>query len=344
MIAYYVSLFLLPLGDAVTIGLINPPIVTVVAHYVFKEPLGWFGLAGCFMSLSGVVVLAHPPFLFGGHAAWGAARLVGTVAGLASSLLAAGAYMCIKMIGQSEPAAVVALWFHTATMVLCILPLGLGMPDKAVAPIPGDVALMLGVAVTSFAAQLLMTRGFQTTAAAIATAMSFTSVLYSYVLGALFFGEQMSLMGGAGTLFILTGVFMVTMRNSNQTKQQQPNARPQCAATAGYTQIASHEGCDSLVASSQPCGSHPAQDFDMCTTKMCDTCSAKQVIKVNVSAAYYQPISSNSTNDDAAQLATAVAKMQQADSVESPSQQQLIVTQVLEPPAKSAACLDHPDD
>jgi drug/metabolite transporter (DMT)-like permease len=37
---YYVALFLLPLGDAVTINLIGPPVTAVFARLLLKEPLG----------------------------------------------------------------------------------------------------------------------------------------------------------------------------------------------------------------------------------------------------------------------------------------------------------------
>ena len=37
---YYVALFMLPLGDAVTINLIGPPVTAVFARLLLKEPLG----------------------------------------------------------------------------------------------------------------------------------------------------------------------------------------------------------------------------------------------------------------------------------------------------------------
>lgn len=37
---YYVALFLLPLGDAVTINLIGPPVTAIFARLLLKEPLG----------------------------------------------------------------------------------------------------------------------------------------------------------------------------------------------------------------------------------------------------------------------------------------------------------------
>jgi drug/metabolite transporter (DMT)-like permease len=77
-------------------------------------------------------------------------------------------------IGQQEPALVVALWFHSVTIALMVWPLLLGLPEHAKLVAPRDCLLLLGIATTSFFAQLLMTRSFQLIPAARAAAVSFT--------------------------------------------------------------------------------------------------------------------------------------------------------------------------
>jgi hypothetical protein len=61
-------------------------------------------------------------------------------------------------------------------MCLAAAPLALGIPNKFVLLSAGDSALMLGVAATSFVAQLLSTCGLQIVVAAKAAAMGFTQV------------------------------------------------------------------------------------------------------------------------------------------------------------------------
>jgi hypothetical protein len=61
-------------------------------------------------------------------------------------------------------------------MCLAAIPLALGLPNKFVLLSAGDNALMLGIAATSFVAQLLSTRGLQIVVAAKAAAMGFTQV------------------------------------------------------------------------------------------------------------------------------------------------------------------------
>lgn len=63
-------------------------------------------------------------------------------------------------------------------MVLTFVPLALGVPARLRILAPEDFGLMMGVASTSFVAQLLSTRGLQMVVAAKAAAMGFTQVFY----------------------------------------------------------------------------------------------------------------------------------------------------------------------
>lgn len=74
----------------------RPPVTAVMARLLLNEPLGPAGALGCAISVAGVTVLAHPPFLFGGHSDWSQKRLVGTLCGVASTLFASGTSYAIR--------------------------------------------------------------------------------------------------------------------------------------------------------------------------------------------------------------------------------------------------------
>jgi drug/metabolite transporter (DMT)-like permease len=78
----------------------RPPVTAVMARLLLNEPLGLTGAAGCFVSVAGVTILAHPPFLFGGHSSWGHKRLLGTLSGVASTLFASGTSYTIRRCGE----------------------------------------------------------------------------------------------------------------------------------------------------------------------------------------------------------------------------------------------------
>lgn len=62
-------------------------LTALVARALLGEPLGGRGAGGAALSLVGLVVLMHPPFLAGGHADWGPQRLLGVLFGAAAALL-----------------------------------------------------------------------------------------------------------------------------------------------------------------------------------------------------------------------------------------------------------------
>ena len=57
-----------------------------LAWLVLGEPLGAAGAAGSVLSLVGLLVLMHPPFLAGGHADWGPRRVAGVAFGIVSAV------------------------------------------------------------------------------------------------------------------------------------------------------------------------------------------------------------------------------------------------------------------
>lgn len=100
MTASYEALVRLPLADSTVIFYLCPALTAILCWLVLGEAVGWLTAAGCAASLAGVVLVAQPPWLLGGGARWSHARMLGTVFGVCGAVLAAGAYLCIRMIGK----------------------------------------------------------------------------------------------------------------------------------------------------------------------------------------------------------------------------------------------------
>lgn len=76
MNCYYVSIQQLQLADAVTLFFLNPAITAVLAWLAAGEALGWQGALGVATSMSGLLLLTRPPFVFGG-VPWDGGRVSG---------------------------------------------------------------------------------------------------------------------------------------------------------------------------------------------------------------------------------------------------------------------------
>lgn len=95
-----------------------PPAAASVAHAPrLLLQCRYRGAAGCIVSLAGVAFVARPPFLFGGHEEWARTRAIGTAAGILSAVLGGGSSMTIRIIGGSEPAAVIGASAHEHVFV-----------------------------------------------------------------------------------------------------------------------------------------------------------------------------------------------------------------------------------
>ncbi|GIL84985.1 hypothetical protein Vretimale_9838 [Volvox reticuliferus] len=263
MTTYYFSIKMLPLADAVTLFFLNPAITAVAAWAIMKEPLGFHGVGGIIISLCGLLLLTRPPFLFNSRAAnstsgdglhgdasigvgiagsgdvdvsnntgggWDKQRLLGSMFGLLSALLSTGAFISIRFIGKSEPALVVSVYFHVSAAATSLVPLAAGLPTPAVWPKGVQWALLLGVAACSFWGQILIGRSFQLLNAARASAINLTQVVYSYLLGLIFLHEQLTLLGGAGSVLIAAGAVLVNLRPKTP-----PASTTAPAATDGTT-------------------------------------------------------------------------------------------------------------
>jgi len=98
----------------------------------------------------------------------------GTVFGIVSATCAAGAFVAIRQIGNREPALVMSVWFHSTSLVSCLVPLLIGYPSPPVWPGAVDAVNLCSIAITSFFGQMLLSRGFQLQSAAKASAINLT--------------------------------------------------------------------------------------------------------------------------------------------------------------------------
>lgn len=87
----------------------------------------------------------------------------------------AGATVC-RFIGKSEPAIIVALYFHMSTAVLSGIPLAFSWPQAVKAISLFDALLLVGVAAGSFLGQLFMTRSLQLENASLISGLNFCQV------------------------------------------------------------------------------------------------------------------------------------------------------------------------
>ena len=234
---FYGSLRLLSLGDAVSLLFTNPAITAALAAVLLKETLHWPGIVGCLCSLFGMVLVVRPPALFGVTESSRAfestdieepstnRHLLGSVFGITSAVLAAVAYYAIRLVGRRESSLTIAVWFHVSAFVHSTILLCLHFPHAPAFPGFQDWLCLIGIAGSSFSANILLNRGFQIENAALASAVNYTQVIYAHAIGVVAFDEDLQWIGVGGSVVILLGVMAVAW-DSKHHKQAASHLHP----------------------------------------------------------------------------------------------------------------------
>lgn len=223
MDCFYYSIQRLLLAEAVALLFLNPVVTAILAWIFLGESLSCLGILGCLVSLSGMVLVVQPPFLFalGSQVEeWTLERTKGVIAGGTSALLAGFAFMTIRSIGNKERSLTVAVWFHTAALVHSAFLLVFGVMGKPVIPQGYEWLCFVGIAVCSFSANLLISRGLQLESAALGSAINYSQVVYANMIGIIFFHEPPSILGVAGAIFIALGVVALAISTQRKKKSE----------------------------------------------------------------------------------------------------------------------------
>jgi drug/metabolite transporter (DMT)-like permease len=213
----YVAIQNLPLGDAVTLFFLNPALTALAAFLLLRERLSWMGWMGVAVSLGGLLLLTHPPFIFGQGDQWDHRKIWGTAAGCSSAVFAAAAFITIRIISTREPAIVLSMWFHTTAMVSSVPCLAFSWPGPpAVWPSIVEWVILTAIGISSFAGQMVLSRGFQLLSGAKASGINMTQLVFGWFFGFVFFNEELTALSIGGSGLVAVGAIMVNLKQQQQ--------------------------------------------------------------------------------------------------------------------------------
>ena len=197
--AFFFALTRLPLAEATVIQYTSPIFTAVLAAIFLSESLRARDSFLVLLSLSGVVLMTRPAFLFGGLEQ-GLDPFAVSVA-LAGAFISAGAYVTVRELGRTEDPVVIVFWFAMIATVGAI-PF---TAAEALMPTPGEWLALAAVGVSTQLAQVFLTRGLRRERAGRAMAVAYMQIVFAAIWGALFFAEFPDLWGVLGALLIVGG-------------------------------------------------------------------------------------------------------------------------------------------
>ncbi len=193
------SLTHLPLAESTLIQYMNPVFAILVAHWWFGERMGrgeWIALVA---SLTGVLLITRPAFLFGGAASgidpWHALIALG------GAMFSGSAYATIRQMPKERPEVVV--------LYLPLMSVPMSLPFIATnwhAPTWEEWLLIIGIGIATQLAQTSMTRGLQIEKTARATMVGYVQIIFAGAWGALLFNERITLWTVIGAVIVLIGM------------------------------------------------------------------------------------------------------------------------------------------
>lgn len=209
LFAYFYAIIMLPLATAVTLNYTSAIFLAIyLALAGMRMSVGILG--ALFVGLLGVAMLLKPTL----HADQLGAGLIG----LASGVLAGMAYFSVRELGaRGEPEVRTVFYFSLVSSVCAALWL-LFSELHAIDMRSG--LLLLGVASFATAAQLAMTRAYTRGKTLLSAALAYSTVIFSSLFGALFWGEVLDASAWLAVgLIILSGVAATHFSRASPVEQ-----------------------------------------------------------------------------------------------------------------------------
>lgn len=199
----FYSLIHLPIATATTLGYTNPIFQSVITFVTAKGQLTGKLLFSVLLGFVGILVLLRPDVPHGEYAA--------TLVGLLSGLLTALAYFNVgKLVRTGEPELRVVFYFSLVGTVVG------GTMTMIVGFAALDMTMLLcvcAIGIFGSLGQITMTRAYGSGNAVVVGILSYTTIIFSTLLGYLIFAEALSPIAAVGmALIILSGALAILRR------------------------------------------------------------------------------------------------------------------------------------
>jgi drug/metabolite transporter (DMT)-like permease len=200
LVLFFYALSRLPLATAVTLNYTAPLFLAALSAWWLREPNGRGIVGAVLLGFVGIVLLLRPQVQ---GQAW-----LPAVAGLASGMLAAVAYVNVKQLGKlGESEWRVVFYFtliSTVGAAAWMAVVGFHTPQAA------DWPWLIGIGVTATVAQLALTRAYHRGRTLTVGSLAYTTVGFSALYGVLLFDERLPLLAWIGMAVVAAaGVWAV---------------------------------------------------------------------------------------------------------------------------------------
>jgi len=211
LMCVYYAVTTLPLAEATLLQYMYPVFTALLAFLFLKEKVQRSTLICIGLCLLGLLAMVKPNLSFDGEAVlpW-----LSVFVALAGALGSGSAYVIVKKLSKLEDSSVIIFYFPLIALPLSLILLG----NDFVMPDTEALVLLLFVGLFTQVGQIGLTKAMQTEVAAKVSAFSYVQVIFSAILGVLFFNEIPSIWTFIGGSLIILGALINVFGSKKQSR------------------------------------------------------------------------------------------------------------------------------
>ncbi len=207
-----------PVTIATVLDFTDPVWTALLALYLLGEQVSLWHAAAVLLCLTGAFLVSQPAGVFSDAEptnGWG------VVLGLGGAITGALSYIAMRKLKTSEPTNVLVFYLSLVCALISIGPLIVlnQYPSSAL-----DWFLILLIGVLAYGGQMLQTYGFQTTPAALASALNYVQLILTTILAIIIYAEIPNAYTIIGCLLIVASTIALIA-----AQRQKPNPAPPTA-------------------------------------------------------------------------------------------------------------------
>ncbi|XP_041671418.1 solute carrier family 35 member G1 [Cheilinus undulatus] len=215
MILLFYAVQQMPLADATVIMFSNPVFTSLLAWIFLKERCTIWDCVFTVFTLTGVILIARPPFIFGEdlHGIEGnyTNHLKGTIAAFAGAIGAAMTYVVLRKIGKSVH-YYLSVWYYAVIGFLeCIITVSV-LGEWKLPSCGRDRWMLMLIAVLGIAGQTFLTKALQIEKAGPVALMRTFDVVLSFIFQFIFFNRVPTWWSLGGALCVVASTSGVALR------------------------------------------------------------------------------------------------------------------------------------
>ncbi|KAL7869852.1 hypothetical protein AOLI_G00138400 [Acnodon oligacanthus] len=215
MILLYYAVLQMPLADATVIMFSNPVFTALLAWVFLKERCTIWDVIFTVFTLTGVILIARPPFIFGGELSGIEGEytnhIKGTVAAFSGAIGAACTMVTLRKLGKNVHYYLSIWYYATLGFIECVV--ALFIMDEWTMPSCGwDRWTLIAIGLLGIAGQIFLTKALQIEKAGPVALMRTMDVVLAFVLQFLFLNRKPTWWSIGGALCVISSTSGVALR------------------------------------------------------------------------------------------------------------------------------------